>query len=62
MQKAHDAFSGEELEPLMGKTHSELMSSHIHKLMQVCALVSFSYAHLCFLLSSSLSLSFFFFF
>ena len=39
--KAHDANSVEDLEPLMGKPPSELMSSHIHKLMQVCVLVSY---------------------
>ena len=44
MQKAHDAISVEDLEPLMGKPPSDLMSSHIHKLMQVCVLVS--YAHI----------------
>ena len=44
--KAHDAISLEDLEPLMGNPPSELMSSHIHKLMQVCVIVS--YACLCF--------------
>ena len=32
-QKAYDAISVKELEPLMGKTSSKLMSSHVHKLM-----------------------------
>ena len=41
-QKAHDAIFVEDLEPLMGKPPSELMSSHIHKLMQVCVLVSYT--------------------
>ena len=41
--KAHDANSVEDLEPLMGKPPSELMSSHIHKLMQVCVLVSYTH-------------------
>nr|POE75313.1 hypothetical protein CFP56_19034 [Quercus suber] len=34
-QKAHDTISVEDLEPLMGKPPSELMSSHVHKIMQV---------------------------
>ena len=42
-QKSHVAISVEDLEPLMGKPHSELMSSHVHNLMQVYVLVS--YAH-----------------
>ena len=49
-QKAYDAISMED--SLMGKPHLELMSSHVHKLVQVYIFVS--YAHLCFL--------FFFFF
>ena len=40
-QKAHYAISMEDLEPLMGKPPSKLMSSHVHKLMQVCVLVSY---------------------
>lgn len=39
MKKAYDAISMEDLEILMGKPSSELMSSHAHKIMQVCALL-----------------------
>ena len=35
--KAHDAFSVDDLSPLMAKSSSEVMSSHIQKLVQVCA-------------------------
>nr|POF23881.1 hypothetical protein CFP56_23701 [Quercus suber] len=35
MQKAHDVIFVEDLEPLMGKPSSEVMSSHVRKLMQV---------------------------
>nr|POF17421.1 hypothetical protein CFP56_59448 [Quercus suber] len=33
---AYDVISLEDLEPLMGKPSSELMSSHVHKLMHMC--------------------------
>ena len=33
--KAHEALSMDDLGPLMAKSASELMSSHIHKLVQV---------------------------
>ena len=42
-QKAHDTISVEDLEPLIGKPHFELMLSHVHKLIQVCVLVSYAY-------------------
>ena len=35
--KAHKAFSVDDLSPLMGKSSSEVMSSHIQKLVLVCA-------------------------
>ena len=35
--KAHEALSMDDLSPLMGKSSSEVMSSHIQKLVQVCA-------------------------
>ena len=35
--KAHKAFSVDDLSPLMAKSSSEVMSSHIQKLVQVCA-------------------------
>ena len=43
-------ISMEDLEPLMGKPSSELMSSHVHKLMQVCVLLmrTFSFPFLFF--------------
>ena len=46
--KAHEAFSVDDLIPLMAKSSNEVMSSHIQKLVQVCAV-----GHLC---------SFFFYF
>ena len=33
--KAHEALSVDDLGPLMAKSPSEVMSSHIHRLMQV---------------------------
>lgn len=51
MKKAYDAISMEDLEILMGKPSSELMSSHAHKIMQVCALLKrtffFNLSHVC---------------
>ena len=43
-------ISMEDLEPLMGKPSSELMSSHVHKLIQVCVLLmrTFSFPFLFF--------------
>ena len=34
----------EDLESLIEKSHHELMSSHVHKLIQVCVLIPLSYA------------------
>ena len=34
----------EDLESLIEKSHRELMSSHVHKLIQVCVLIPLSYA------------------
>ena len=34
--KAHEALSMDDLSPLMAKSSSEVMSSHIQKLVQVC--------------------------
>ena len=34
--KAHEALSVDALSPLMAKSSSEVMSSHIQKLVQVC--------------------------
>ncbi|KAL0008668.1 hypothetical protein SO802_010170 [Lithocarpus litseifolius] len=39
VQKAQDTISMEDLELLMGKSPHELMSSHVHKLIQISALV-----------------------
>ena len=55
--KAHNAISVEDLKPLVTRTSQQLMSSHVHKVMQV----SFLFPCLKFLLAPSL-FSFFFFF
>ena len=34
----------EDLESLIEKSYHELMSSHVHKLIQVCVLIPLSYA------------------
>ena len=50
--KAHKALSMEDLSPLMAKLSSEVMSSHIQKLVQICVVgrlsssFSFSFAFL----------------
>ena len=36
--KAHEAFSVDDLIPLMAKSSNEVISSHIQKLVQVCAI------------------------
>ena len=43
VQKDQDAISMEDLDTLMGKSPRELMLSHVHKLIQVCVLVSYAY-------------------
>ena len=37
--KAHDAIFVEDLKPLMTKLSTKLVSSHVHKAMQVCSLL-----------------------
>ena len=46
--KAHEAFSVDDLSPLMAKSSNEVMSSHIQKLVQVCAVSSLYFFFLCF--------------
>jgi len=36
MGKAHEVISIEDLKPLSSKPPNKLMSSHIHRVMQVC--------------------------
>ena len=49
--KAHEALSVDDLSPLMAKSSSEVMSSYIQKLMQVCAVgcfyFFFSFVYFC---------------
>ena len=46
--KAHEALSVDDLSPLMAKSSNEVMSSHIQKLVQVCAVSSLYFFFLCF--------------
>ena len=46
--KAHEALSMDDLSPLMAKSSNEVMSSHIQKLVQVCAVSSLCFFFLCF--------------
>ena len=46
----------EDLESLIEKSHHELMSSHVHKLIQVCVLIPLSYAFFFFFFNNSHSL------
>lgn len=51
--KAHDAISVEDLKPPTTKLSVELVSSHVHKVMQVCSLLLWYVFMKVFLLISS---------
>ena len=46
--KAHEALSVDDLSPLMANSSSEVMSSYIQKLVQVCAIACLCFFFLCF--------------